>query len=362
VADKAAPALYSARPKITVDGRQSDPLTANLLSVLVEETTEGLYRCEARFLNWGSASGKPDYLYFDRSLLDFGKPLKVTMGGGDVAGEVFDGRIAGIEGIFPQLSPPEIAVLAEDRFQDLRMNRRTRTFDDVSDSDVINRIASAHGLRADVDVDGPTHRVLAQVNQSDLKFLRDRARAIDAELWMEGDTLHAQSRARRDGGTVTLTYQQRLYEISLLADIAGQRSSLSVTGWDVASKEAIESEAGGSAISGEMNGLTGGGSILGKAFGERKERVVHLVPFTGEEARAEAEARYRAIARRFITGSGACEGDGRIRVGCRVELRGLGPLFEGKYYVTMARHTFDGTHGYRTIFNVERPGIGSGSS
>ena len=78
-------------------------------------------------------------------------------------------------------------MLAEDRFQDLRMVRRSRTFEDVSDRDVIEQIAGEHGLTTDVDLDGPTYRVLAQVNQSDLAFLRERARAVDAELWLDGD-------------------------------------------------------------------------------------------------------------------------------------------------------------------------------
>ena len=77
-------------------------------------------------------------------------------------------------------------MLLEDRFQDMRMTQRTRTFEDVSDSDVMNRIAQRlwlagqHRRRT-----GPTYKVLAQVNQSDLAFLRDRARSIDAEIWMD---------------------------------------------------------------------------------------------------------------------------------------------------------------------------------
>ena len=97
----------------------------------------------------------------------------------------------GLEACFPEGQSPEIRVLAEDRFQDLRMTRRTRTFSDVTDSDVITQIANDHGLSPSVSVNGPTYKVLAQVNQSDLAFVRERARAIDAEVWMKGNTLNA---------------------------------------------------------------------------------------------------------------------------------------------------------------------------
>src|ERR1041385_4891832 len=105
----------------------------------------------------------------------------------------------GLEAAFPEGQSPEITVLAEDRFQDLRMNRRTRSFSDVSDSDVINQIATDHGLSPSVDLNGPTYKVLAQVNQSDLAFIRERARAIDGEVWMDANTLNAKSHSGRAG-------------------------------------------------------------------------------------------------------------------------------------------------------------------
>lgn len=240
------------------------------------------------------------------------------------------------------------------------MTRRTRTFEDVSDGDVIQQVASQHGLQSDVDVDGPTYRLLAQVNQSDLAFLRERARAVDAELWFEGDTLHAQARSRREAGDVTLTHGQGLVEFSVLADLAHQRSSFTVSGWDVVAKEGIEYEATELALRAELNGHQSGSSVLQEAIGERAECIVHMVPPTAQEARSLAEANYRRIARRFVTGRGVAQGDGHIRVGTQVELRGLGGMFGGQYYVTEVQHIFDRQNGYRTCFSVERPGLAPG--
>jgi len=354
-------AFYASRPKLSLDGKENADLSDGLLSLLVEENNSGLYRCELNFGNRGTADDSAGYLYFDRSILDFGKTVSVTIGDGDAAAQIFQGRIMRIEAKYIKETPPELTVLAEDRFQDLRMTRRTRVFEDVTDGEVIELLASQHSLKEEIDIDGPqTYKVLAQVNQSDLAFLRERARAIDAEAWVEGDTLHAQSRSRRNGEDVALTFGQRLQEFSVLADLAGQCTGLAVSGWDVNSKEAIEYEAEESVIRGELNGDQSGSNILGSAIGTRKEQITHAIPFTNEEARYMAEARYRMACRRFVTGFGAAEGDGRIRVGAHVELAGLGTLFNGKYYVVEARHAFDGVQGtgYRTYFKVERSGIG----
>jgi len=351
--------FYASRPAIRIDGQAQDALGAEQLkSLLIEETTVGLFRCEARFENWGPKNGQPDFLFFDGAVIDFGKAFAVEFGAPSSSASVFAGRITGIEALYPPQRAPEITVLAEDRFQDLRMERRTRTFENVTDADVVQDIASQQGLTAQVDVDGPTHRTLSQLNQSDLAFLRERAAAIDAQLWIDNRTLYAQSRSRRNAGSVTLNFAQSLLEFSVLADLSHQRTSVKVSGWDVGGKKAIDEEATDSAINAELNGGRSGASILGQALAQRKERIGLATPQSSEEAKAMAEARFRERARRFVTGIGVADGNPKIRVGATLDLQGIGAPFSGKYFVTMARHTFDLRDGYRTTFEVERPGIG----
>ena len=354
----AAPGLYASRPRISVEGREEAALGQQLQGLFIEETTAGLCRCEATFVNWGPKNGSVGFLYFDRALLDFGKKLTVEMGAGDGVGKVFEGRVTGLEGRFSGGRPPELLVMAEDRLQDLRMTRRTRSWEQSTDADVIRNVAQAHGLTADVDLNGPTHRVIAQVNQSDLALARERARAAGAELWIEGDTLRVKPRAGRDAGSLALTYGQGLHEFAVSADLAHQTTGFTVAGWDVASKQAVRPQVTDSVVQSELNGGDSGSGILQRAFGERPQQVVHDLPLNEAEARALAEAHFARAARRFVLGHGVAEGDARLRVGAELELKQVGPLFEGKYFVTRVRHTFDAQHGYRTAFSVERPALG----
>lgn len=349
-----APLITSARPVIALDGRDQPKLSEGLSRLAVGEDTEGLYRCEATFGNWGDVGGRADYLYFDRRTFDFGKGLRVTLHGNTL----FDGRITALEAQYQANGPRSLNVLAEDRFQDLRMTRRTRTFADVTDADIFTRVANDHGLTSDVDVRGPRYKVLSQTNQSDLAFLRERARASDAEVWMDGSTLHAKGRSGRDGGTRKLTYGVELIEFSVLADLAHQRTSVYANGWDVAGKRGLQYEATDSVIGPELGRDTSGASILASAFGARKEALVHTVPLTEQEAQAHAESFFKRTARRFVVGRGVCTASAGLRVGGYVELAGLGPLFNGRYYLSEVRHTFDFTRGIRTTFTVERPGLG----
>lgn len=346
--------LKESRPSIVVDNEVNGPLGGGLLTLMIVENTNGLYRCEAKFGNWGEKNSTTDFLYFDRSVLDFGKDFEIKLGDDSI----FKGKIMGLEGNFPEGQSPEISVLAEDRFQDLRMTRRTRTFTDVSDADVIKQIATDHGLTPDVDVPGPTYKVLAQVNQSDLAFIRDRARSIDAEVWMSDKTLHAKAHTGRNGDKLQMTYGNQLREFNVLADLAMQRTSVAVNGWNISNKAAMQFEATDSAISSELNGDTSGVSILQSALGQRKEALAHTVPLNDQEAQHEAEAYFRMSARRFVVGHGTAETNKSLRAGSQLDLQGLGPLFNGKYYVAEVKHIFDSAKGLRTEFRSERVGIG----
>jgi uncharacterized protein len=354
MADSGSTGVQATRPKIFLGGREDIDLSQALLRMSVRETVNGLFSAELRVGNWGPKNNSVGFLYFDRKKLDFGKAVQLKLND-DI---LFDGRVSAIEADFGEGRSPELSILLEDRFQDLRMTRRTRTFTDSSDADVIRRVAGDHGLQASVDVQGPTHKVLTQVNQSDLAFLRERARSAGAELWIDGANLAAKPRTARNGASIKLKYGADLREFTALADLAHQRTSVDVSGWDVGGKKAIRQQADEAAITNELGSDSSGAKILRDAFGERKESIANMVPLTADEARGQAEARFRDAARRFLVGRGMAQPNGKLRVGVWIELDGLSSLFNGKYYLAEVRHLFDGAGGFRSEFTAERPGLG----
>jgi phage protein D len=352
-----AAAIQPSRPVIAIAGEDSSTLTGGLLQMSTSEDVHGLANCELEFGNWGPNGSGPAFLFFDRELLDFGKQIDVTVAGT----KLFSGRISAIEGRFPQGNTPSVAVLAEDRFQDLRMTRRTRTFAEASDAEAFASIASDHGLSPDLSIEGPNHRVLAQLNQSDLAFMRERARALDAELWIEGATLKAKPRSARTGTPITLTYGKELRELRVTADLADQATLVAVNGWDVAGKSTVNERADGSLVANELARGESGPSVLEGTFGERPDAVANAVPLTSVEARARAEALMKRRARRFLVAHGTAETHPEVRVGATLRLAELGPLFNGDFYLAGVRHLFDGSQGLRSELELERPGLGKPS-
>ncbi|MBH1987081.1 MAG: phage late control D family protein [Burkholderiales bacterium] len=348
-------AIVSARPAFEVDGQARAPLDAGLLRLSVRDGVDGLATCEAEFGNWGlNAQEQLGFLWFQRDVLEFGKRLLIKLGDDTL----FDGLILAIEGRFPPNMPPTLVVRADDKLQALRMNRRTRHFEGASDADVVRQVANDHGLQADVNLSGPTWPLLVQANESDLAFLRRRMLVADADLVLRGDQIQVQQRAQRPRPALTLTHGGSLRSIQIAADLAHQRTSLSVGGWDVANKEALAESADSGCVSSETRDGDSGPQVLQQALGERKDTVAHRMPPDSTSARSEAEAHLRALSRRFLRGLGETDTDVRLRPGACVQLDGLGPLFSGAYGLTEVTHRFDTHNGLRTEFSVERAWIG----
>ena len=352
-------AAYVSTPVIGLAGQIDAGLSDDLVSLAVEETVVGLSWCETRLNNFGYRNGSPGFLYLGRDKVDFGTPLTVTLGPPDAQLQVFAGKVSAIQADYPASEPAQVLVFAEDAFWDLRLTRRTRTFTQVSTDDLVSQLAGEHGLSPSGTLGGPTRDVVTQVNQSDLAFLRGMVRADGGELWLDGTNLHVARRPDRDTGTLDLFYGGNLASFSVRADLAHQTTEIGVAGWDVAGKAAVLETADASDLSGELGSDASGASILSSAFSDRRERMVRTAPLDSADARALATAAYLERARRFVCGTGLTDGNPALRVGARLALSGLGGIFDGTYYVTRTRHLFDGAQGYRTEFDVERPGIGA---
>lgn len=350
--------LYSSSaPVFKVDGQVEGSLARDLLRLEVEETTAGLKTLSARFLAVGPRAGAQaeELQYLDGAVLDFGKKLEVSLGPTGNERIVFTGTVSGLEARFDEGAEPEVVALAEDKLMKLRMIRRSKTYEQMTDADIASAVASEHGLTPSTAADGPTYDLVQQWNQSDLAFLRERAALVQAELWCEGETLNFKTRGNRTGTSVTLIQGNQLLAVECRADLAHQRTKVVVSGYDASARATIEQESGSDAIQAEVSGGQTGPAVLQRAFGERASTRVRETPLVDGEATAWAKAEMLRRSRGFVRTVGTTHGTPDLVVGSRVTLDRVGPPFNGGgYYVTRVRHTYDLHSGHRTRFEAER--------
>src|SRR5450432_982084 len=101
---------------------------------------------EAHFVAIGAGATGPQgrMLYLDGQVLDFGKAVSVSVGPDDTQRTVFDGVMSALEVVYGDSEPPRVVAHAEDALMRLLMTRRMRTYNHVTDGDVVDQIATEH--------------------------------------------------------------------------------------------------------------------------------------------------------------------------------------------------------------------------
>jgi uncharacterized protein len=343
--------------KLKVDGREANDLQARMIDCVVEHRRSAPSACIATFSNWGPVGGSVGFLHFDRQLLDFGRTFTVAIG----PGVLFHGRIVALEGEFPAGAPPRIRVTCEDALSALWDRNGFRSFADVTDADVVRRIAADHGLAANVTMDGPTRKLIVQAGESDLEFLCARLEAAGAHGWIDGAGRFCA--APEPGGrepAIVLDYGGILSEFRAQADVRGQSTRVQTRRWSVADKAATSSVADRAAVAGEVPaGATGGTALRETVFGAVDRFAGTPAVASAADTQRAASVAFADRARGFVRGIAHLTDVREALPGRRADLKGVGPLFDGQYRIETVTHRFDTTSGWRSTFTAERPWLGA---
>ena len=353
----ATSAVYISTPTVKVDSQDAPKANQLLIGMQMTEAEAGMSAMELRFSNVASdARGSADLAFEDDSLLKLGAKIAVYCGGGSSQQEIFQGLITGLEADFPPGTPPELVVLAEDVFQQARMARRTKLYEDATVAQIAQQLASQLSLTPQIT--GFTENIGTQVqlNESDLAFLRRILRRYDGDMQVVGSELHVSPRGDVQRGTVSLDLTSQLRRARVVADLAHQVTEVTVNGWDVQQGRRASGTSTG-ARSGPGSGSSGA-SLLRDRIGARSEHIAHIEVRNSDEAKAVADAAFDARARGFVRVHATAEGNPQIRVGTHTTLHGMGGRFDNTYYVVSACHRYDMKRGYETDFDAESAFLG----
>jgi uncharacterized protein len=340
-------AAYSARPTVLVDGQPNALVMSMLRTCAVHEAEGGLSSLAMTLSNWGATAGGIGYLFDAGGPLALGSAVKLGFGETTSPRVLFEGEVHAIESSAAVGAPPEITFLAEDKLFAARLTRHSTVYSELTPAQVVERIAARLGLQADVGDLGGASSTWAQLNESDLAFLRRLLARHDADLQINGDTLQVRRIADRERGTLQLTLFSQLQQLRVVADLAEQATEVSVSGFDAAQGSAFRATSRGSAA-GPGHGHTG--AALLATLQERSEPLAPLACRNQAEAQTLADTAFDARARRFVRVHGSTEGNAALRVGTVVEIAGSGRRFDNRYAVIEATHRWDLQRGYQTDF------------
>lgn len=344
--------LYSARPTVRIDSEEYPKVSELILAMEMIEREGGMSALELRVSNVASdPAGSADLAFEDNKILKLGAKIQIYCGDETAPQEVFQGLITALEAEFPEQSPPELVVLAEDVFQQARMTRRTKIHEEVSIADLAKSLASQLNLTPIVT--GFTEKIGTQVqlNESDLAFFRRLLARYDGDLQVVGSELHVSPRADVQRGALELELHGQLRRAKVLADLAHQVTEITVSGWDPIKGQRVSGASKGANV-GPGSGQSGA-QLLTDTLGARSHHIGHLALTTLDEAKAVAAAAFDSRARHFLSLEATAEGNPALRVGTNVTLKGMGARFDNTYYVIRACHRYNLERGYETEFSAE---------
>ena len=361
---------YAPDFRVLVEGQELDAIAhGDILDLKVTMSTESLTSFDLSVNNWDDKSF--DFKYSDTTTFDIGKRVDIQMGYANQMRFMASGIIQTLAPRFPESGSPTLAVSGVDRRVKLRDRKPTpsdvKQFVNKTDWEIAQAIAQRNGLESNVTKQGVAHPLVVQKNLDDLTFLMERAKRIDFDFYLRVDPSTGKdvlffvsptdNRDARRARTYVFEWGKNLINYSTQLTLNKQVASVTVRGWDPATKQRISYTATPKDLP-QTKGVGGNGPQAARErLANRQDFVVDQPVTSTQEARDLAISHLRERAYQFLTGNGSVIGLPDMRPGDLVELRGLGQRFSGtsaqpiQYYLKKVTHTLGGG-GYQTQFEV----------
>lgn len=336
----------SQTPVVTIDGQPlSTALEDELIEVVVDQHLSLPDMFTLRFSDHGLDVA-------DKLRAKIGSEVTIKAGAlGDRPSTVLTkGEVTGFDASL-DVDGRHFIVRGYDKSHRLQAGRKTTSVDDITDSALVQRMASAAGLTIGmIEATTVTHKHLVRVNTTDWDFIRARAREIGYEAGMaEGKFFFRKPPAPL--ALKELEFGQDLVEFRPRVSGAQQIKDVEVTSWDDQKKQAVTAKkrtnAGFVSLAASALAPTRMANLLGDASEESTHRVLRSQP----EADGAAGSLADEIASSHAEAEGVAIGDPALQAGSVVKIKGVGSSFNGEWRLTRAEHRFS-SGGYVTRFDV----------
>jgi uncharacterized protein len=302
----------------------------------------------------------------DAQLFAPGSSVRIAMGYVDDMHDMMEGEITQVSPTFPDSGMPTVGIEGHSRMHRLRGENKTRTFQKTTPKQIVQQIGKDADLQVQADDVNLQQDYVIQPNQSDLEFLKSLAGSVHCEVLVREKTLIFRKAREADTKSFTLVWCGPQESFSLPPDTLPLKSfsptmnatapatNVQYRAYDMKSKKAFVSNADSSNQSSLMGGSQTAAQASQTAFNRSRTVINVTTPFnTQDEGDRHAKSTYNAKSMGLIGGTAATIGIPELWSGIVVELQGLGPIFNGNYYVNQATHTIDGS-GYSTSINLKR--------
>ena len=243
-----------------------------------------------------------------------------------------------------------ISIRAYDKAHKLNRQRKTRTFQQMSASDMVKKIAGESGLCPKSTSTSVVHEFFQQSNETDWDFVWRLALMHDFEVVVKDTTLEFRPANKADGapGRAQVPGHDDLVPPAhdrRAAAEDGQHPRLGSeeqAGRHRHRRQRHDDARRPACSARKVSNDLGGGTTA----------VADRVAANNGEANALAKSTLNRMSDAFFEADGVAFGNPKIKAGSKVQVQGVGQQFSGTYTVTSSTHSYRGATGYQTAFQI----------
>ncbi len=230
-----------------------------------------------------------------------------------------------------------LTIEAKDKAIGLTIGRKSHLFAGQSDADIINGLARAAGLAAEVEATSPAHPEMVQYYTTDWDFILSRAEMNGLLVLTRDNKLLVKKPDTQQEAVKEIQYGVDVLEFESGLHARTQLKGVKSYAWNYKDQEVAESPEGTVSFK-ESGNLKA--DELADALGTKEYRQVHPGNLTDAELKGWSNARLLKSRLAKATGRIVLRGTTEIGVGQVVALKGFGLRFNGNVLVTGIRQQY----------------------
>lgn len=292
---------------------------------------------------------KKDGLISDTNLFQIGKEIEVKAGYKEPSHSLFKGVVVKQALNYSQ-GQAKLIVTVKHKAYKMTLDRHSRSFEDMSDKDIIEELCGNYGLSADVDDTMVTHEKIVQYNCTDWDFINMRAEANGWLLFTTTDGIVAKKPNLNASPVLLVASGDSIQEIRTEMDGRYAFDTYTAKAWNYTSQEMDEVSEKGNQFDTSQGDLDSG------KLSEMSDNSNHGITAMSQQENPDALQEWtKAMVMRNnlsrIVGKISITGHAPLQPSDFIQLEGIGKHFDGATLVSSVFHSI--SHGgWKTLLNI----------
>jgi Rhs element Vgr protein len=318
---------------ILVDGEEL-PTTIPVMSIIIQRDVNKIPFARIR-INDGDPS-LSDFLISNEDYFVPGKEIEIKLGYRSDNNAVFKGIVINHSNKVSTRGA-ELIIECKDKAVKLTVGKRSKHYENVTDSDVAEELIDKYGLDKDVESMSIQHKELIQFNTTDWDFMLSRIDIIGRICLVEDGKVIIKKPELTASSILDVLYGATMLDYHAEIDARTQFNEIKSKAWDYSGQQIAED-------TGDVPNMTDVGNLsssdLADIIGLDSNLLIHAGKLSTEEVKEWANAKMLKSRLAKVKGSVKFQGFPGVKPGSIVSLNGVGERFNGPVFVSSVRHDY----------------------